>query len=440
MKQTITGTVRRVAPKAVAHALRRGYHLARTHAASARYRYPARYLKVIAVVGTTGKSTTAHYLDSVLKSAGFTTALLGSDTTEIAGVSRPAADVLTAGRVQRFLRFAKKADVDYVVVEAASWALRTKLFQTVAFECVVVTNAETAEDVDAIAQVLAYVPRYIVLNADDPSYSLLSGYEAAEHKMSYGTSEVADSRIRQVKLYRKGSEAQLLIDHHTKLELGTELPGKHNVYNMTAAAMAAYLMYIKLEAIQDGIAEQRPIPGRFERVDTDKPYEVIIDRARTPDALEKLLEAIRGMTKNRLILVIGARGDWDKSQRLVMGEIATRLADRIFLTDEESRDEDPEVIRRTVMEGIVSAGGEPKVEEIADRRDAIAKATSVARTGDTVLIVGMGDEQYRVVGGQHVSWNDGAVVHELATPKTDIKPLPEVDETEETITPNAIPE
>ncbi|MFZ1812650.1 MAG: Mur ligase family protein [Candidatus Saccharimonadales bacterium] len=377
MKQRVVEQVKRVAPRPAVQAVRRGYHTARTHAASAWYRYPARLLKVIAVVGTTGKTTTALYLDSILTSAGFTTAVLTSEATTVAGVTRPAASVMTAQRVQRFLRQAKKADVDYVVVEAPSWALEARLFHTVAFECIVMTNTETPEDTAAIAQLLAYIPRFSVLNADDAAYQHLVSYEASEHTMSYGTSEAADSRIRQVKLYKRGSEARLLIDHHTTLELGTQLPGKHNVYNMTAAAMAAYLMYIKLEAIADGIAELAPVAGRFERLELDKPYDVILDRATTLGSVTSVLESARGMAKNRLIVVVP--GDTTPE----VADVLVKSADRLFVSG--SDDNSP------LMVALHSAGGEAKTERIADPRDATTKATSVARTGDVVVRL-MGQE------------------------------------------------
>ena len=372
MKQTVVGVVQRIAPGMVADTLRGGYHTARTHAASARYRYPARYLKVIAVTGMTGKTTTVYYLNSILKSAGFTTAMLSSETTEVAGVVRPAADVLTAQGVQWLLRQAKKADVDYVIVEAAPWALRAKLFHTVAFECVVVTNAEDDLDTREIARVLAYTPRYSVLNADDASYPQLSGYEAAEHKISYGTSEAADCRIRQVKLYRKGSEVQLLIDHHTKLELGTQLPGKHNVYDMTAAAMAAYLMYVKLEAIADGIADLAPIPGRYERLEEDTPYDVIVDSAPTRAALETVLDTARAMTKNRLIVVL-------HEPLADRAEIVARHADRIVVSGLE------EAVQ-PFLDALAADHGTAHVEFITDVAEALTKARSIARTGDTVVV------------------------------------------------------
>ncbi len=379
MKHAIAGTVRRAVPRGVAQGLRGSYRVAWAHAASARYGYPARYLKVIAVVGTTGKTTTAMYLDSILRASGFTTALMTSETTTIKDTTRPAADMLSARRVQGFLRRAKRADVDYVVVEASAAALGARFFHTVAVECVVMTNTEPGtDDAEAIAQLLAYVPRYVVLNADDAAYAQLKDYEAAEHKMSYGTEVAADSRIRQVKLYKRGSEAQLLIDHHTTLELGTQLPGRHNVYNMTAAAMAAYLMYIKLEAIQDGIAELAPLPGRFERLEADKPYDVIVDVASTPAALATVLDSARGMAKNRLIVVTSTTDNG------VLAEVLAQ-ADRVFLysiTDD-----------LTMPPSIIAAGSEPKTEVIAGRTETLTKALGIARAGDVVVIIAT-DETY----------------------------------------------
>jgi UDP-N-acetylmuramyl tripeptide synthase len=140
---------------------------------------------------------------------------------------------------------------------------------------------------------------------------------------------------------------------------------------------------------------------------------VVVDYAHTPDALEKLLEAAKSVTKNRVILVFGATGDRDKGKRPIMGGIAAKLANRIILTDEESYNEDPQAIRDQVREGIESAKGSMKMMEIPDRRDAIAKALSIAMKGDTILITGMGHEQYRIVNGERLPWNDGAIVREI---------------------------
>lgn len=426
MKDKLVRGVRGLLPPPATRLLEESYRRARVHAVSARYGYPARDLKVIAVTGTNGKTTTANYLNEILKASHMVTAMFTTAVIEVAGQRRINdlnATVALTGQMQKFFREARKANVDYVVLEITSHALDQHKLDTVPIECAIMTNL-TQDHLDyhktmesyaaAKAKLFAKNPRYIVLNADNEWYEHFDKYEAMEHKISYGTSEKADCRIRSVKLYKKGSEAELVIDHHTHLELATALPGRYNVYNMTAAAMAAYLLYIKLEVIQEGIANVEEIPGRFEHIDIDKPYDVIVDYAHTPDALQQLLESAKGIAKNRVILVFGACGDRDKSKRPIMGEIAAKHADRIFLTDEESYNEDPAVIRDMLREGIVKGGGEPKCEEIADRRDAITKAMSIARSGDMILITGMGHEQYRIVNGKKLPWNDGDVVREIA--------------------------
>jgi len=175
------------------------------------------------------------------------------------------------------------------------------------------------------------------------------------------------------------------------------------------------LLGVKLHDIQEGVANLEAIPGRFERAVEGLGYDVIVDYAHTPDALQQLLAATRQLTKNRVILVFGACGDRDQSKRPVMGEIAARGADRIILTDEESYNEDPDQIRQMVREGIERAHGDGKMTEIADRRDAIAKALSIAKKGDIILITGMGHEVYRIINGKKIPWNDTEVVRELAT-------------------------
>jgi len=182
---------------------------------------------------------------------------------------------------------------------------------------------------------------------------------------------------------------------------------------MTAAAATAYLLGVRLNDIVEGVANLEGVPGRFERVAEGLGYDVIVDYAHTPDALEKLLSSAKEVTKHRVILVFGATGDRDKGKRPIMGGIAARLADRIYLTDEESYNEDPTRIRDQVREGIETGGGSAKLTEIADRKEAIEKALSIAKKGDTILITGMGHEQYRIINGERIPWNDGDVVREI---------------------------
>ena len=405
------------------------YRRSRVKAVSAKYGNPAKNLRVLAVTGTNGKTTTANYLNEILKADGKKTAMFTTAVIEIAEnrqLNNLNATVATTEQMQRFFRDAKKAKVDFVVLEITSHALHQHKLATVPIEAAIMTNLtqdhldyhKTMENYAAAkSKLFSSEPRYVVLNKDDEWFDYFNKFEAGEHKITYGISEDSECQIKKVKLFKKGTEVQLEIDHQTSLSLATNLPGKFNVYNLAAAAATAYVVGVNIKSIVEGIANLEDIPGRFERIEVKKPYEVIVDYAHTPDALQQLLEAVKHLTKNRVILVFGATGDRDKLKRPIMGEIAAKGADRIILTDEESYNEDPETIRKMVLEGIQQVGGDGKTEEISDRKDAIAKALSIAKVGDTVLITGMGHEVYRIVNGERIPWNDGEVVRELANQK-----------------------
>lgn len=429
MKQLLVSGVRKALPSGMVGLIEESYRRSRVKAVSAKYGNPAKNLRVLAVTGTNGKTTTANYLNEILKADGKKTAMFTTAVIEIAEnrqLNNLNATVATTEQMQRFFRDAKKAKVDFVVLEITSHALHQHKLATVPIEAAIMTNLtqdhldyhKTMENYAAAkSKLFSSEPRYVVLNKDDEWFDYFNKFEAGEHKITYGISEDSECQIKKVKLFKKGTEVQLEIDHQTSLSLATNLPGKFNVYNLAAAAATAYVVGVNIKSIVEGIANLEDIPGRFERIEVKKPYEVIVDYAHTPDALQQLLEAVKHLTKNRVILVFGATGDRDKLKRPIMGEIAAKGADRIILTDEESYNEDPETIRKMVLEGIQQVGGDGKTEEISDRKDAIAKALSIAKVGDTVLITGMGHEVYRIVNGERIPWNDGEVVRELANQK-----------------------
>lgn len=425
MKQKLVNGVRSVLPAQAVHSLEEIYRKTRLHAISARYGLPARHLRVIAVTGTNGKTTTASYINEILKQAGYSTAMFTTAVIEIAGESQINdlnATVATTARMQAFFRDAKRAKVDFVVLEVTSHSLHQHKLDNVPIEVAVMTNLtqdhldyhKTMEEYAAAKGLLfARKPRYIVLNRDDEWFDFFDTYVADEQKMTYGTHEEAEARIRRTKLYKKGSEADIVFDHQTPVQLATYLPGEFNVANMAAAATACYLLGVSAQDIVLGIANLEGVPGRFERAVEGLPYDVIVDYAHTPDALEKLLTTAKAITKQRTILVFGACGDRDAIKRPIMGKIAARLADRIILTDEENYTEDPDQIREAIYEGIKEGGGEAKTTEIADRYEAIKKSLKIAKKGDTILITGMGHEQFRILNGQKTPWNDTEVVREL---------------------------
>jgi UDP-N-acetylmuramoyl-L-alanyl-D-glutamate--2,6-diaminopimelate ligase len=425
MKQQLVKVVRKVVPKSAVTKLENTYRKKRVQLISRRYGNPAKNLKVIAVTGTNGKTTTLNYINEIMKEAGYKTAMFSTAVIEVAGdrqINTLNATVATTDRMQRFFRDAKHKKVDYTLLEVTSHALDQHKLDGVPVKMAIMTNL-TQDHLDyhktmeryaeAKAKLFNTEPEFIVLNRDDQWFEYYDQFKAGAQKITYGKHDEAEAKIEYTKLYRKGSEATVVVDHQTKLELATALPGEYNIYNMVAAASACYLLGVSVEDIIEGTANLENVPGRFERVVDGLDYDVIVDYAHTPDALEKFIGAAQAITKNRVILVFGATGDRDKGKRPIMGEIAARLADRIFLTDEESYNEDPTEIRDQVMGGIEAAGGTAKTTEIADRHDAIKKALSIAKKGDTILITGMGHEQFRIVNGKKIPWNDSDVVREL---------------------------
>ena len=425
MKNTLVKQLRRLLPAAMIHTLEEAYRRSRIALVAARYGNPARHLRVIAVTGTNGKTTTVNYINEILKAGGRRTAMFSTALIEVAGqrqLNDLNATVGSTARMQQFFAEAKRANVDFVVLEITSHALDQHKLDGVPIEVAVMTNL-TQDHLDyhktmeryaaAKGKLFARKPRFIVLNRDDEWFPFFDKYMAREQKITYGQDAAATARITQAETRKVGGSVTVLLDGVTKLPLTTHLPGVFNIYNMTAAAAACQLLGVAPENIAQGVANLTGVPGRFERVPVDTSYDVIVDYAHTPDALEKLLTSARAITKQRIILVFGATGDRDKAKRPIMGEIAARLADQIIVTDEESYNEEPAGIRQAILRGIHQAGGAGHTKEIADRREAIAQALAIAQAGDTILITGMGHEQFRIINGQRQPWNDAAVVRSL---------------------------
>ena len=429
MKQRLVKGVRSVLPSQAVHLLENVYRKTRIQLVSARYGWPARGLRVIAVTGTNGKTTTANYINEILKQAGYKTAMFTTAVIEVAGESKINnlnATVASVSRMQQFLNEARRYKVDFVILEVTSHSLHQHKLDGVPIEAAIMTNL-TQDHLDyhktmekyAAAKGLLFArnPRYIVLNRDDDWFDYFDRYLAEEQKITYGKSEDADVRISDIRLYKKGSEATLAFDHQEKSQLATYLPGEYNVFNMAAAASICYVLGVSMSDIKNGIASLEGIPGRFERATKDETYEVIVDYAHTPDALEKLLEATRNITKKRIILVFGACGDRDALKRPIMGKIAAKLADEIILTDEESYNENPDKIRRDIYAGIEESKATNKTTAIADRRQAMRHALNIAKKDDTILITGMGHEQFRIINGEKLPWNDTNIVREIISEK-----------------------
>ncbi|MGI9028309.1 MAG: UDP-N-acetylmuramoyl-L-alanyl-D-glutamate--2,6-diaminopimelate ligase [Candidatus Saccharimonadales bacterium] len=389
-----------------------------------RYGFPARGMRVIAITGTNGKTTTASYINKMLQSASQTTAVLTTAYYEINGEYKPNRTHQTIDKqsiVQKFFNDARAAGVDWVILEVTSHALDQGRIDGVAVEIAVMTNL-TQEHLDyhrtmeryAAAKARLFGARYktkwSILNADDPWFNYFSDRSTGS-VISYGENPKADLRLTTYDLSGHGSSltARYGKEH---LAFTSKLIGKFNAYNALAAYGVGIAAGLDKKIIGEGIATLESVAGRMEQVNAGQKFNVIVDYAYTPDALENVLTALQEITKGKVIIVFGATGDRDKTKRAPMGAVVAKRADRIFLTDDETYSEDPTAIRQQVYEGIKQAKAEAKTTIVDDRRSAIQQAFAAAKPADTVLLTGIGHQDYRDMGGRHEPWDEREVARE----------------------------
>jgi UDP-N-acetylmuramoyl-L-alanyl-D-glutamate--2,6-diaminopimelate ligase len=191
-------------------------------------------------------------------------------------------------------------------------------------------------------------------------------------------------------------------------EVSSSLRGMFNVYNVLGAIATACCLGVELGVAAAAVRDAGRVPGRFEPVDEGQPFAVLVDYAHTPDSLQNVLTAARGLTDRRVHVVFGCGGDRDRGKRPQMGEIATRLADTVIVTSDNPRSEDPESIIREILIGAGAA-----TPWMVDRRDAIFEAVGAAAPGDVVVVAGKGHEQgQEFEGGRTVPFDDATVVRE----------------------------
>lgn len=404
------------------------YRLARASYANARFLWPAKGMRVIMITGTNGKTTTAHYLFSILRSAGYSVGMLSTaefrinERVQINDTNMTAIEPVL---LRRYLADFKASQVDFVILEATSQALDQHRLFGIPCEVAVMTNLtqdhldyhKTMEKyAEAKAQLWKLQPKYSILNKDDAWFKFYKT-EADQVKstiITYGTSK-ADVTVTDYKATKAGSSFTLGFANG-KSVVSSALAGEYNALNSGAAAGAAIALGLKEEQAEKGIEALKSVSGRLEEVPIKKPFRVVVDYAHTPDGLEKVLVAGRGLVQKsgRLWLVFGACGDRDRGKRPVMGAIAMKQADNVVLTDEESYSENPAQIRSEIRAGMKPARSKKtEVVEIADRKKAIHHALENAKKGDLVLITGLGHEQYRIIAGKRVRWNDVEIVKKL---------------------------
>jgi UDP-N-acetylmuramoyl-L-alanyl-D-glutamate--2,6-diaminopimelate ligase len=378
---------------------------------------PAKRLDLYGWTGTNGKTTSVALARHVLGALGPTGSIGTLGAFDTAGIPLPEGGGLTTPgpiELQATLAALLAGGAKAVTMEASSHSLAQGRLEGLRFQAAVFTNltrdhldyhGSMDEYFDAKARLLGYVAAggLEVVNADDPAWRRL---RRLNRRITFGEGS-GDVRATGVDVGAGGARFRLVTPVGSA-DVRLPLIGRFNVINALGVAACAWGSGVTVEQIAERLGSAPQVPGRMERLAT-RPGIVLRDYAHTPDALERALEALRPLTKGRLILLFGAGGDRDRGKRAPMGAIATRGADVVILTSDNPRTEDPERILDDVAAGMVNG----RYERLVDRRTAIARALALAGPDDTVLLAGKGHETYQVVGTEKLHFDEREIVREL---------------------------
>jgi len=390
--------------------------------------HPSHDLLVVGVTGTNGKTTTTHLIRAALRERGERAGLIGTVGYELDGVRENAPHTTPeAPELARLFRRWRDRGASAVVMEVSSHALAQDRTYGIAFDVGVFTNL-TQDHLDFHGTMDAYraakarlfraeargdrtktmtgvlnledeAGRWIRERADGPTIGFASGGEGASRPEGAGAAEVVAEEAR---LGPAGTRLRIRYPRGA-VSVALKLRGRFNVMNALAAFASAYAAGTPPEAIARGLESVGSVPGRLEPVDQGQPFQVLVDYAHTPDALERALEAVRAFGPHRILCVFGCGGDRDRGKRPLMGAAAARLADRVIITSDNPRSEDPAAIVREIEAG---AHGTASVSTILDRAEAIREAVKEAEEGDALLIAGKGHETYQILPTGTIPFDD----------------------------------
>jgi UDP-N-acetylmuramoyl-L-alanyl-D-glutamate--2,6-diaminopimelate ligase len=399
---------------------------------------PSSKLRLIGITGTNGKTSTTYLVESILSSANVRTGLIGTVEIRYASERIPAVNTTPESLdLQRTLRSMCTQNIEAVVMEVSSHGLELGRVSGCRFRVGAFTNL-TQDHLDFHGDMESYlgskallfrecmVPGgHAVVNVDDPAADKIIA--AAEEgrceviRCSRNADTPADVKLVDAVISLSGTRASLELPTG-RIELDVPLLGDFNLENLVVACASAYALGVGPEAIAAGVAACRQVPGRMEVVrgaGSGAPT-VIVDYAHTPDAVDKLLRAVRQLSEARLIAVFGCGGDRDRSKRPLMAEAIARHSDIAIATSDNPRTEDPDRILADVEEGLKNmrrttpdalGAGKGSYTVMRDRREAIRTAIALARPGDSVVIAGKGHEDYQIIGRDKLPFDDRIEAH-----------------------------
>ena len=395
------------------------------------YDYPGKRLRMVGVTGTNGKTTTTNIIRLILRKAGHKVGLIGTinimieDEETVSHNTTP--DVVD---LQKTLYAMVCAGCDYCVMEVSSHALALKRVAGIEYDCAVLTNItqdhldfhKTMENYrDAKSLLFEHLTdgnktnKNAVFNMDDPSSAIIKARTKAR-AWTYGKGEEND--IHPLRFTVAPKHMQLALATPVgEMDLELKITGEFNVYNVMSAVGAMLAEGISKETIVAVLDGFDGVPGRFQLVEAGQPYTVIVDYAHTPDGLENVLHTARSITRGKLWVVFGCGGDRDNKKRPIMGGLALELADKVVVTSDNPRTEDPELIIDEIFTALQNVPAGKEVFRLSDRREAINFALANAAAEDVILIAGKGHENYQILKDRTIHFDDKEVVLEYWSDK-----------------------
>lgn len=395
------------------------------------YQKPSSRLRVIGVTGTNGKTTTTYLIEQILKDQGNKPGLIGTIQRRYNGQSYPMSGTTPESLdLQSYLNDMANAGCDYCVMEVSSHALEQGRVKGTQFRTAIFTNLtqdhldyhNTMEEYRAAKGLFfsrlgnqydenPQERSYAVLNVDDEASAYYAAQTAVE-VITYGVENEADVRASGISITSRGTSFHV-DTFKGSTDINLRMVGKFNVYNALAAITAALLEDIPLEMIKSSLESLQGVEGRVEAVDEGQEFAVIVDYAHTPDGLENVLRTVKEFAEGRVICVFGCGGDRDKTKRPIMGQIAAKYSEYVFVTSDNPRTENPEAILSDIERGLSDHGvTRDRYELVVDRKEAIEKAIEMASSKDVVLIAGKGHETYQLIGSQVLDFDDRIVAKE----------------------------
>jgi len=410
-----------VSPKGVTKILVEDTRTALPAIADNFYGRPSQKLKAIGVTGTNGKTTITYIIESIIKNNGENAGVIGTVNYRIKDRVSPSKNT-TPGplELQAMLAEMVKEGVGYVVIEVSSHSLDQRRVDRLLFDAAIFTNV-TSEHLDYHKTIDNYFKTkarlfdnlkedaVAILNNDDKKVASLSN-SIKNKVMTYGIREAADIVARDVRLSLDGSRFTVHT-HKASFEINTRLIGMYNVSNILASIAAALVLNIDIDVIKKGVEAVNFVPGRLELVDAGQLFKIFVDYAHTEDALNNVLGLLKEVAKGDIITVFGCGGNRDTEKRPLMGKAACKFSDKVIITSDNPRFEEPGRIIDEIEKGI--KGKFSNYEIVDDRRKAIDRAIGLASEGDTVIIAGKGHEDYQIIKDKVIPFDDRLVAMEI---------------------------